>query len=241
MSDLAFIGDVHLDRGDPQLRAFLDFLDRLARTSRRIVLMGDLFQLWLGRRDLEQPHQTAVLEKFRELRARGVAVRYLEGNRDYRIGACYAGSAFDNSTEQRIVECIGGRRLVAIHGDLANRQDRRYRTWRRFSRSAAVWLLFNALPRNWRLQLANRLERRLRSSNQEFKREFPEALVREYARSLLGPEDDALVLGHFHVEKDLAPESGGTQGRILVLPEWKSSRRHLRVDAAGRIAFVDSE
>ena len=27
---------------------------------------------------------------------------------------------------------------------------------------------------------------------------------------------------------------------ILVLPEWKASRRHLEIDATGSIAFVDS-
>lgn len=241
MSDLAFIGDVHLDCEDPALSAFLAFLDRLGGTSRRIVLMGDLFQLWLGRRELQQPHQTAVLEKFAELRSRGVTLRYLEGNRDYRIGACFAGSALDESTEQPIIERIGGRRLVAVHGDLANPRDRQYRSWRRFSRSGAVWLLFNALPRGWRMRVAGRLERRLRSSNQKFKGEFPEAIVRAYAKSLLGPDDDALVLGHFHVEKDLLPEGGRGKGRVLVLPEWKSSRRHLRVDVDGQIGFVDSE
>jgi hypothetical protein len=29
-------------------------------------------------------------------------------------------------------------------------------------------------------------------------------------------------------------------GRILVLPEWKATRRHLRVGADGQIAFVDA-
>ncbi len=239
--DLVFIGDVHLEHGDPDLAQFLAFLDRVGRTSRRIVLMGDLFNLWIGRRELEQPHQTTVLEKLTELRAGGVVVRYLEGNRDYRIASCYAGRALDDSTENRILERFGGRRLVAVHGDLANPHDRKYRTWRRFSRSGVVWLLFNLLPRARSLQFARGLEARLRSTNPEFKREFPEAVVRAYATSVLGPEDDALVLGHFHVEKDLGSAGAESKARILVLPEWKSSRRHLRVDSAGDIAFVDSE
>ena len=203
--------------------------------------MGDLFNLCIGRREMEQPHQTAVLKKLAELRAGGVVVRYLEGNRDYRIASCYEGRVLDDSTENRILERFGGLRLLAVHGDLANPHDRKYRSWRRFSRSNIVWLVFNLLPRARRLQFARRLETRLRCTNPEFKREFPEAVVRAYATSVLGPKDDALVLGHFHIEKDLASAGARSRARILVLPEWKSSRRHLRVDSAGDIAFVDSE
>ncbi len=238
--DLVFVGDVHLGQDDPWLPSFLEFLDRLGRTSRRIVFMGDLFDLWIGRPELEQPHQTAVVARLAELRRRGVVVRYLEGNRDFHIGRCYAGSAFDDATDQGILEEFGGRRVVAIHGDLANRRDRRYRRWRRVSRSGPAWLLFNLLPRRRRLRLACGLERRLRRSNAEYKGAFPEAEVRAYAATLLGSRDDALVLGHFHVERDLAPAPTGARGRVLVLPEWKASRRHLRIDPAGDMAFVDS-
>ena len=235
--DLVFIGDVHLDRGDPFLGRFLEFLERVSRTSGRIVLMGDLFNLWIGRAELEQPHQTAVVTKLEELRERGVFVRYLEGNRDYRIGACYTGRALDDASDSAVVECHGGRRLVAIHGDLANPADRQYRTWRRLSRTRLAWQAFHLLPRRRRLRFAESLERRLRTSNPDFKRSFPEAVVRAYAARLLGPRDDALVLGHFHVEQDLA----SAHGRVLVLPDWKSTRRHLRVAPDGEIGFVDSE
>jgi len=237
--DLVFIGDVHLDRDDPCLVAFLEFLERVGRTSARIVLMGDLFNLWIGGPETEQAHHVAVMDKLVALRRRGVTVRYLEGNRDYRIGRYYAGRVFDDATDRGIVENFGGRRIVDLHGDLANRAARRYRTWRRISRSAPAWMLFNLLPRSRRLRVAENLERRLRRSNPDFKADFPEAQVRDYASALLGPGDDALVLGHFHLERDLPPLSEGPAGRILVLPEWKPTRRHLRVSRTGEIGFVD--
>jgi UDP-2,3-diacylglucosamine hydrolase len=239
--DLVFIGDVHLDREDPCLAPFLGFLERVGGTCRRIVFLGDLFNLWIGRRELEQPHQTAVVSKLAELRRRGVVVRYLEGNRDYHIGPCYAGRAVDEATDRGIVEHFAGRRIVAIHGDLANPADRQYRLWRRISRARAAWAVFNLLPRTRRLRLAESLERRLRSSNLEFKRAFPEAAVRAYAASMLDPRDDALVLGHFHVEREIAPGPDGPAGRVFVLPEWKSSRRFLRVRATGEIGFAAAD
>jgi len=238
--DLVFIGDVHLDRDDPHLEPFLEFLESLGTTASRIVLMGDLFNLWIGRPEMELAHHVAVVRKLRELRSRGLTVRYIEGNRDYRIGPRHAGQAFDDVTDRVIAESFGGRRIVAVHGDLANRADRRYRAWRRISRSTPAWALFNLLPRSRRLQVAENLEHRLRRSNPGFKSAFPEAAVRDYAKLLLGAQDDALVLGHFHLEKDLHPGPDGPHGRILVLPEWKQTRRHLRVTEQGEIDFVDS-
>lgn len=241
MGDLVFIGDAHLDRDGRHLDAFLAFLDRLAETSSRIVFMGDLFNLWIGRRELEQPHQTAVVEKLEELRRRGAVVRYVEGNRDYRIGQGYVGDALDEATDSGLSESFGGKRLFAIHGDLANPRDRPYRTWRRFSRSAVVWGLFNLMPRRRRLRWAESLETRLRASNLDFKRELPEDDIRTYATSFLESGSDVVLLGHFHAEKDLLVETGRGSGRILVLPLWTESRRHVRVTTSGDVGFVDSD
>ena len=93
------------------------------------------------------------------------------------------------------------------------------------------------MPLSGRLRLAESVERSFRSTNPEFKSEFPEQIVRDYGASLIAAGEDAAVLGHFHTERDLDLQA---LGRVLVLPEWKGSRRHLRVDSNGDIAFVDS-
>jgi UDP-2,3-diacylglucosamine hydrolase len=237
---VAFVGDVHLDRDDHDLEVFLSFLDGLGRDCARIVFMGDLFNIWLGRRELQLPHHDAVLDRLRVLRARGLRVEYVEGNRDYRVGACYAGDVFDSASLEGIEVESGGIRVFAAHGDLANASDLRYRSWRRFSRSAIVWGLFNLLPARRRIGLAEGLERRLRATNLDYKLEFPLAEVREYGAAFLEAGYDALVLGHFHIEKQITLEAPRPGGRIFVLPEWKGSRRHLELRPGGWIGFVDS-
>jgi UDP-2,3-diacylglucosamine hydrolase len=235
--DLVFVGDVHLERDDAELPRFLAMLERLARTASRVVMMGDLFNLWIGRPELEQPHQTLVLDKLAELRQGGLTVDYVEGNRDYWVGTDRLGRALDRSSRTGLVEQIGGLRLFAIHGDLANREDRRYRAWHWFSHTSLLRFAFHALPARTRLSLADSLERRLRATNTRYKRAFPEAQVRHYAARWLTAGFDGVVLGHFHAEYDLVC---GT-GRVLVLPDWKSSRRCLRATARGELAFFDSE
>ena len=238
--DLVFVGDVHLEPGDPALPDFLSFLDRLGREADRVVLMGDLFVVWIGDRTVEEPHQAAVAARLAALRSRGVRVRYLEGNRDFRIARGYAGTAVDDATGRGIEEEAGPRRLFAIHGDLANPADRAYRTWRRASRSPAMWVGLRLLPLATRRRVIAGVERRLRVANRDFKGSFPEPVVRAYAAPRIRDGYDAVVLGHFHVERDLRVEAGGRVGRVLVLPEWRESRRHLRARPTGEIEFVDS-
>lgn len=239
--ELIFVGDVHLDRDDPALEAFLAFLEGLAGRAGRLVLMGDLFNLWLGRRDLEAPHQRAVVDVLTSLRERGMTVHYLEGNRDYGIAPGYGGRAFDAVSAEGLIESWGGLRLFAAHGDLVNLSDWRYRAWRRFSRSSPVWRLLRLLPARVQVRSAEALERRMRATNLAFKRVFPEASIVHYAVRHCGADCQGLVLGHFHVEKDFwVPGPDGGRLRVLVLPEWKGSRRHLRVDASGALNFEDS-
>jgi UDP-2,3-diacylglucosamine hydrolase len=240
-SELVFIGDVHLDRQDPALPEFLSFLEGLADRAARIVLMGDLFNVWIGGAGFEQPHQAAVVETLVSLRGRGVTLAYLEGNRDYRIARHYAGRAFDQVSDGSLVERFGGHRIHASHGDLVNVEDRQYRLWRRFSRSAPVWGLFGLLSRRRQFRLAESIERRMRSTNLAYKRQFPEAQVREYAARQFRAGSDLVVLGHFHVEKELAADPNDPLGgRVFVLPEWRESRRHLVVARDGSVGFVDS-
>lgn len=238
--NLAIVGDVHLRRDDEALPDFLAFLDSLGERCSRIVFTGDLFEVWLGKRELEQPHHTAVLSKLASLRERGVTLRYVEGNHDFNIAPCYGGEPFDEVDGERVEEQFGGLRILVAHGDLANSEDRQYLRWRRFVRSRFTWVLFNLLPRGRRVRAAEALERRLRRTNLEFKREFPQDQVLAYASEYLGSGYDTVVLGHFHTERDLLVGSPRPRGRVMVLPEWKGSRRHVEVDAGGAAKFVDS-
>jgi UDP-2,3-diacylglucosamine hydrolase len=235
-SDLVFIGDVHLDRNDADLPAFIAYLRGLAPRAGRVVLMGDLFNLWIGAPELEQEHHRAVIECLRTMRSDGTEVHYLEGNRDYRIAREHFGGAFDAVGDEGLREDWGGRRLWAAHGDLVNRNDLQYRAWRRVSRSTPAWWIYSAIPRSRRFAMAESVERKMRATNVDMKREFPEALVRAYAARHLDTADSVVVLGHFHVERELRAGPAGT-GRVFVLPEWKGSRRHLRVTASGEIRF----
>ncbi len=234
--DLVIIGDVHLDAGDREVGEFCAMLEETAATCAAMILAGDLFNLWIGRKELQPEHITQVADTLRVVRRRGVQVHYLEGNRDYFIAREYQGDLFDTVTTEGLELQAGGHRLFAAHGDMANLNDRQYHRWRRFSRSSPVWFLFNLLPVGIRIRLAERIEGRFRSTNRDYKIAFPEEEVRSYAEAWFREGVDLVVLGHFHIEKELQASSNGA-GRVLVLPEWKGSRRCLRICRGGEVLF----
>jgi UDP-2,3-diacylglucosamine hydrolase len=233
---VAFIGDVHLDLGDAEVGHLGSLLSRLSDTCDSLVLMGDLFNLWIGQRELQQEHHREIAGILREIRDRGVELHYVEGNRDYRVGREFAGDLFDTAGDAGLVQRVSGRSLWAIHGDLANTRDKHYRRWRRLSRSKPFWVCFNLLPARLRARVAAMLETRMRGTNLAFKRDFPQAMVGAYAARFGARGYDAVVLGHFHIEKRWTLDDGT---EVFVLPEWKGSRRHLIAEADG-IRFVDS-
>jgi UDP-2,3-diacylglucosamine pyrophosphatase LpxH len=211
-SDIVFVGDVHLDRDDAAVPEFVSYLRGLAPRAGRVVLMGDLFNLWIGAPELEQPHHRDVVAGLAELKAGGTEIHYLEGNRDYGIAAAYRGRLFDAVDDTGLREDWGGRSVWAAHGDKVNRNDLQYRAWRRISRSLPAWWLFSSIPRGRRFAIAESVERKLRATNVEMKREFPDAIVRQYAARHMGPAGGIVVLGHFHVERELRFGNAGRGG-----------------------------
>lgn len=235
-----FVGDAHLEAGDPGVDALVDLIASRAGRERGIVLLGDLFNLWVGRPEFEGPHHRAVTEALAAARSRGTEVHYVEGNRDYRIADRHLGTAFDRVARDGLDLACGDLRVHAVHGDLANTGDVQYRAWRAVSRSAPFWWLLRCVPTRSRAALADRVERRMRSSNLRHKRAFPAERVRRYGRRILAGGRDLVVLGHFHDRHVLPSGDPAVPGTTVVLPLWTERREHLRVDPDGTWSFERS-
>src|SRR5262245_45530760 len=165
MSDLVVVADTHLVRRDAELDAFVRFLDSLAGRTAVLYHLGDLFNIWLGKRRFEMAHMRPVLDAFRRLKAAGTSVRLVEGNRDFHVEDGYLDDPFDRVVPEGEAFEFAGRHFWVSHGDLVNDADRQYRTWRRFSKSRGVWAAVSLLPSAAGVALGNALEARLRGTN----------------------------------------------------------------------------
>jgi UDP-2,3-diacylglucosamine hydrolase len=217
---IAIIADAHLSGPGGPAGPLVEQLAALpAQGCRRLVLMGDLFQAWVGFESFETGDVRAFVAALRDLRHQGVEIDYVEGNRDFFLAGSPYADAFDRVALETAFE-VGGVRYLAVHGDGLNDRDRKYRFWRWLSKSAAVRHLVRHTPRRLAHRMVHSTEARLSRTNFKHRAALPEAAIRAYAERRLAEGHDVLLLGHFH-EPRIWQVPGG---EVRLLDAWFRSR-----------------
>lgn len=216
----ALVADAHLGGPGGPAAPLIEQLGALPGRAERLVLLGDIFHFWVGHEKYETAEIAAFAPCLAALRAAGVAVDYVEGNRDFFLpGARYA-PLFDRVAREIPFEA-GGRRCLAVHGDGINAADWSYRVWRRFSKSVPSRAAFLHLPGPLARRIANAAERAIARTNYRHRRRVPEEAILAWGARRLAEGYDLLLLGHFHEERRWRlPE-----GEIWLLEAWFRSRR----------------
>ncbi len=234
------VADSHLGDARAPVEGFLAMLRRLPDPG-LVVFMGDLFKVWLALPRYWDGQVRRLLDGFADLRARGAAVWFVVGNREYFLphdaaAARNRGLPFDAVIPQAAVMHFAGRRYGLTHGDLVNRKDARYLRWRYWSRSPPFEALFRALPGPLARRVAAALERGLAGTNREIKIAYPLAELQAFAAQAMHGLDGYFI-GHFHREETIPAPAGGAVLRIV--PDWFSTRRVLRLEPGGAIRALD--
>lgn len=218
---VAIIADAHLGGPGGPAGPLIRQLEELPdQGCDRLLLMGDLFQAWVGFQRFETAEIAAVVPVLKDLRRQGVRIDYLEGNRDFFLAAGPYRDCFDFVGGEVAFEA-GGRRYLAVHGDGLSDADRAYLFWRWLSKNRASRLLAGRVPRRLARYLVRSTEERLSNSNFKHKLRLPEAAIRAYGERRLAEGHDVLLLGHFH--EPLTWQVPG--GKIVLLEAWFTSRR----------------
>lgn len=230
------VADPHLDdrRAPPQ--AFLAMLEGLER-ARLIVLLGDLFRVWLALPKFWNQGSLSLLAGLRRIRERGTPLWFVVGNRELFLPRDAGSAAARELPFDAIIHDVGvlrwaGRRYGLTHGDLVNREDARYLKWRRLCRGSALEAVFRAMPGALARRVAEALERSLANTNQEIKVSYPRAELEAFAETVLEGLD-GFFIGHFHCEETLTPP--GSQASLRIVPDWFSMRRVLRLHPDGKV------
>ncbi len=218
---VAVVADAHLGGPGGEVAPLLVQLRALpAAGCRRLLLLGDLFQAWVGFPQFEPQGLAELLAVVAELRAAGVRVDYLEGNRDFFLAGSPYADHFDFVGDE-IAFTAGGVRHLAVHGDGLDDDDRQYRRWRRATKSLPVRLAMRWLPARLARRLVDSTERKLAQTNFKHRVSIPGAAIERFAARRLAAGHDVLLLGHFHEERRW-PVAGG---EVWLLPAWFRTRR----------------
>lgn len=223
------IGDGHY-RGTPAERERWSRLVRKLEADQvqELSVMGDFFELWIGLPGVMPSWQEEMLAELEPLKAGGTRMRYVVGNKDYFVPDWNRRSGlFDRVVEGTEVCPSPQGELHLAHGDLVNRADRQYRTWRAFSRSWPIRTFARLLPRSALARLGERLAKSLESTNKTHKMYFPESELEARAREV--PAAATQIYGHFHVHRELRFDNV----RVITLPFLATENGGILVDGSG--------
>jgi UDP-2,3-diacylglucosamine hydrolase len=230
----AVFADCHAGRLPGDEEPFLAALEAAQnRGARAITLLGDIFHFFIAHPKFETAAIRRFLDAARRLKEAGVAVTYVEGNRDFFLRGSYAESAFRSVCDEETFEA-GGRRFLATHGDLLNERDRSYRFWRFLSKNALSRAALDFVPKNMGNRLVLSVEARLYRSNFKHKTRLPVEMIRAFARKRFRGGVDVLLLGHFH--KVWTDDFEG--GRVEILPAFVDERKWMEIGEDGTTKLV---
>lgn len=218
---IAIIADSHLGGPGGGAGPLIEQLEELPeRGCSRLVLLGDIFHVWVGSPKFETPEVRAVAAALEGLRRKGIEVDYVEGNRDFFIAGSPYAALFDRVTMEVSFEARGVRYL-AVHGDGLNEKDRQYRFWRWLSKSPVSRFFMLRLPGRLARRVVGGAEKHLAKTNFKHKSRIPEAAITFYGARRLAEGHDVLFLGHFHEPRTWCVAGG----EIRLLDAWFNSRR----------------
>jgi len=224
-----FLSDTHLRRrSDKNYRLFIAFMSQMMEGAipghpkgevERLYLVGDIFDFWFARKDKIYPEYLPVLEKFQTLLRRGIEIHFFEGNHDFFLREYFSGMRGHNVYEDWGDILLDGFRLCVSHGDLIDRQNRRYLFLRRILRSRGFFLFQRHLP----LPLVWFLAGLSSDLGQEKRKHGEETLVRtmyEFALKQFELGYDASIFGHCHLPRLYTSRQGGRNRVFVVLGDW---------------------
>lgn len=234
---MAVFADAHLGQVERDAEDFLQALEGVRRRGfATVVLLGDIFHVFIGDAKLETPLLKSTLRGLQEVGSRGLSLRYVEGNRDFFVaGTAYAAPFSSWALTDGLR--VGDSRYAFVHGDRVNTADFPYRFWRAVSKNPVAHAVLRAIPGPLARAIVARTEARLYRSNFKHKAKLPEAALLAEGRAARQAGYDALLVGHFHVERTLKSDGGVTH----VLPAWLEERKHAEIAPDGRLTIVEEE
>ena len=215
-----FVSDLHLSPARPKTtQAFFDFLRLRAPRARKLYLLGDVFEAWIGDDDLSDPWNRSIADAIRAVSDAGCEVFWIGGNRDLLVGKRFAQVAGCTLLAEPHLFELAGQRIALVHGDAQCTHDLAYMRFRAKTHHPFVQKVFLALPLAWRRSMIAGM----RSKSTIIKQIKSEMMmdVSQAAIDALFDATGASILIHGHTHHVARYDSADGSRRRYVLTDWE--------------------
>ena len=229
-----FVSDLHLTAERPAAtQAFFWLLAGPAREADALYILGDLFEYWAGDDDLGEPFNASVAAALRSLANAGIAVYFLQGNRDFLVQRMFARAAGVTLISDPTVVDLYGTRTVLLHGDTLCTDDKRYQAFRRRVRRPWFQRLLLLTPLSFRRRLIERTRRVSELEKRVKKTDIMDVNAQAVAHTFREQGAQRIIHGHTHRPARHLHEVDGTPRERWVLSDWYTRGQYLKAAADG--------
>jgi UDP-2,3-diacylglucosamine hydrolase len=216
-----FVSDVHLQAALPRTSAaFLDFLRLHAAHAAQLYILGDLFEYWAGDDDIPTAYNQEIVNAIRAVSDAGVRVLWIEGNRDFLIGADFFAATGAKPLADPFVTSIAGQRIVILHGDAQCTDDTGYMAFRMQVRSSQWQQQFLAMPLAQRKAIIDNMREGSREAQRNKACEIMDVNADAIASVFAATDASIMIHGHTHRPGQHVMEVAGQPRLRYVLPDW---------------------
>jgi UDP-2,3-diacylglucosamine hydrolase len=233
-----FVSDLHLHGARPSITGlFLQFLRDEAAHAEALYILGDLFEAWLGD-DADDAVAVEVREALARLRAGGVPVFLMRGNRDFLFGPRLAAETGVRLLPDPCVVQLYGEPTLLMHGDLLCSDDRAYLAFRAQVRDPAWQQSFLAMPLAERAAFAARAraassERQAGLVEQGELETITDASATTVEATMARYGVRRMIHGHTHRPAIHSLRVNGALAQRIVLGDWYEQGSVLRASPEG--------
>lgn len=245
-SALYFVSDLHLkSASEDRSQMLIGFLRRLATLKpespdslQGLVLLGDIFDLWLSNYPYFIGKWHSVITEFAKLPSSQFQVHYFQGNHDLYLKKYWQKELGFFIHEEPAFFQVDQWRVRAEHGDLINPKDYGYKILHRILRFPLTQVVLEHLPESLVVSAGEKLSplsREYTSNQKSLTWEEGLGLMVDYSRRAHAQRPfDFHILGHTHIraqEVVTAPDHSWT---CFNLGDWGRSRPTvLKITATG--------
>jgi UDP-2,3-diacylglucosamine hydrolase len=206
----------------------LERLKRALSGPGEIVLLGDIFEYWVGARQISEPTYAALVEHLSGLTRSGVPVTFIPGNRDFMIDARFARATGVKLEGRKVRRELGGLQVHLEHGDFIYNKNFKYFAYRRLEGFRMLKEAVNESP-EWVLKAIGKSMRKVSKRTTPYWRWTEEELF-ERARPIFETGNDVFICGHIHQPQKLTRRVDGKTQTLLVLGDWDHDNTYAEFD-----------
>ncbi len=215
-----FVSDIHLSPGRPDLtEGFLAFLGNRHDDTRRLYILGDLFDYWIGD-DVHLNVYRSVIGALQRLHQVGVSLYFCPGNRDFLVGDLF----YDATGCQPLGEItsiqIADQKCLLLHGDTLCTDDAAYLQLRKQLRNPSWQASFLSQPPAERVRYAENLRAQSQQANAEKAEQILDANQQAIEDTLLLHQASLMIHGHTHRPNRHPWQLQGAFVERIVLGDW---------------------